>query len=125
MSGKQVKLFLIDGTPGGLTKAEITNWTGHVLAGPRSDLAQLLGREEARRTGVYLLLGEGDGIGEGRATSVRPTTSPPGCATTRRTRTSGTALSSSRARTPTSPRRMCATWRPRSSRSQRPPSGWR
>ena len=28
MSGKQIKLFLIDGTPGGLTTAEITNWTG-------------------------------------------------------------------------------------------------
>lgn len=66
MSGKQVKLFLVEGTPGGLTTAEITNWTGHVLAGPRSDLAQVLGREEARRTGVYLLLGEGDGVGEGR-----------------------------------------------------------
>lgn len=66
MSGKQVKLFLVDGTPGGLTTAEITNWTGHVLAGPRSDLARLLGRDEARRTGVYLLLGEGDGVGEGR-----------------------------------------------------------
>ncbi len=66
MSGKQVKLFLVDGTPGGLTTAEITNWTGHVLAGPRSDLAQVLGRDEARRTGVYLLLGEGDDLGEGQ-----------------------------------------------------------
>jgi hypothetical protein len=28
MSGKQIKLFLIDGTPGALTTAEITNWTG-------------------------------------------------------------------------------------------------
>lgn len=66
MSGKQVKLFLVDGTPGGMTTAEITNWTGHVLAGPRSDLAQVLAREETRRTGVYLLLGDGDGLGEGQ-----------------------------------------------------------
>lgn len=58
MNGKQVKLFLIDGTPGGLTTAEITNWTGHVLSARRSDLADLLRREEAERTGVYLLLGE-------------------------------------------------------------------
>uniref|UniRef100_UPI003D8A17D7 GIY-YIG nuclease family protein n=1 Tax=Gordonia sp. B7-2 TaxID=3420932 RepID=UPI003D8A17D7 len=58
MSGKQIKLFLIDGTPGGLTTAEITNWTGHVLAAGRSDLADLLGRDEAQRTGVYFLLGE-------------------------------------------------------------------
>jgi hypothetical protein len=58
MSGKQIKLFLIDGTPGGLTTAEITNWTGHVLSAGRSDLADLLKRDEAQRTGAYLLLGD-------------------------------------------------------------------
>lgn len=58
MNGKQVKLFLVDGTPGGLTTAEITNWTGHVVSARRSDLADLLKREEAERTGVYLLLGD-------------------------------------------------------------------
>lgn len=58
MSGKQIKLFLADGTPGGLTTAEITNWTGHVLSARRSDLAELLKRDEAQRTGAYLLLGE-------------------------------------------------------------------
>jgi hypothetical protein len=58
MSGKQIKLFLIDGTPGGLTTAEITNWTGHVLSARRSDLADLLAREEAQHTGAYLLLGD-------------------------------------------------------------------
>lgn len=58
MSGKQIKLFLADGTPGGLTTAEITNWTGHVLSARRSDLADLLKRDEAQRTGVYLLLGD-------------------------------------------------------------------
>lgn len=58
MSGKQVKLFLVDGSPGGLSTAEITNWTGHILTAPRSDLAELLGRAEAARTGVYLLLGD-------------------------------------------------------------------
>lgn len=52
MNGKQVKLFLVDGTPGGPTTAEITNWTGHVLSARRSDLADLLKREEAQRTGV-------------------------------------------------------------------------
>jgi hypothetical protein len=58
VSGKQIKLFLVDGTPGGLTTAEITNWTGHVLSARRSDLADLLKRDEAQRTGVYFLLGE-------------------------------------------------------------------
>lgn len=58
MSGKQIKLFLVDGTPGGLTTSEITNWTGHVLSAQRSDLADLLRRDETQRTGVYLLLGD-------------------------------------------------------------------
>jgi len=58
VSGKQIKVFLVDGTPGGLTTAEITNWTGHVLSARRSDLADLLIRDEAQRTGVYLLLGD-------------------------------------------------------------------
>lgn len=58
MTGKQVKLFLVDGMPGGLTTAEITNWTGQVLLGPRSDLGALLGRDETAKTGVYLLLGD-------------------------------------------------------------------
>ena len=61
MAGKQVKLFLVDGTPGGLTTAEITNWTGHVLTARRSDLGELLRRDEARRTSVYLLLGSDEG----------------------------------------------------------------
>lgn len=36
--GKSVRMFLADGTPGGLITAEIMNWTGHVIAAPRSDL---------------------------------------------------------------------------------------
>jgi hypothetical protein len=49
---------LADGTPGGLLTAEIMNWTGHVVAAPRSDLAALLKRPEATRTGIYILLGD-------------------------------------------------------------------
>ena len=67
MTGKQIKLFLVDGTPGGLTTAEITNWTGHVLSASRSDIADLLSREEAQHTGAYLLLGDDeDAIGNTR-----------------------------------------------------------
>jgi hypothetical protein len=67
VSGKQIKLFLVDGAAGGLTTAEITNWTGHVLSARRSDLAELLRREEAQRTGVYLLLGDDESaLGETR-----------------------------------------------------------
>lgn len=56
--GKSVRLFLADGTPGGLVTAEIMNWTGHVTAAPRSDLADLVSRPEVARTGIYLLLGD-------------------------------------------------------------------
>ena len=57
-TGKSVRLFLADGTPGGLLTAEIMNWTGHVVAAPRSDLAALLRRPEVARTGIYILLGD-------------------------------------------------------------------
>lgn len=57
-NGKQIRVYLVDGTPGGLLTAEIMNWTGHIVAAPRSDIADLLSREEVRRTGVYLLLGD-------------------------------------------------------------------
>jgi hypothetical protein len=61
-------MFLADGTPGGLVTAEIMNWTGHVMAAPRSELRELLNREEAKRTGLYILLGEDpDALGERRA----------------------------------------------------------
>lgn len=57
-AGRSVRLFLVDGTPGGLLTAEIMNWTGHVVAAPRSELAALLQRPETGRTGIYILLGE-------------------------------------------------------------------
>ena len=57
-NGKSVRLFLADGTPGGLLTAEIMNWTGHIIAAPRSDLGALLKRPEASRTGIYILVGD-------------------------------------------------------------------
>ncbi|QGU04697.1 GIY-YIG nuclease family protein [Corynebacterium comes] len=71
MNGRQVRLFLVDGTVGGLMTAEILNWTGHMLRARRKDLGRIKGREEAQRTGVYVLFGtdeEGEPaayIGEG------------------------------------------------------------
>lgn len=56
--GRSIRLYLADGSPGGPLTAEIMNWTGHVVAAPRSDLASLLRRPEASRTGVYLLVGD-------------------------------------------------------------------
>ena len=60
MTGKHIEVFLVDGTPGGITTAEIAGWTGHVLAGPRPDLASILKRNEVKRNGAYLLLGGDD-----------------------------------------------------------------
>lgn len=55
--GRSIRLFLVDGAPNGLLTAEIMNWTGHVLTGPRSKLAELVQRPECVRTGVYFLVG--------------------------------------------------------------------
>lgn len=55
--GRTLKLFLVDGVPKGLLTAEIMNWTGHVITGPRSRLDELIRRPEAKRTGVYFLVG--------------------------------------------------------------------
>ncbi|MBK1650552.1 hypothetical protein CKO36_18810 [Rhabdochromatium marinum] len=53
--GRSVQLFLVDGKSTGLITAEIMNWTGHVLTGPRTELPKFLARPEVGRTGVYLL----------------------------------------------------------------------
>ncbi|MFC6715102.1 GIY-YIG nuclease family protein [Branchiibius cervicis] len=66
-AGKQVRLFLVDGTAGGLITAEIMNWTGHVLKGTRDKLAVIRSRPEAQRTGVYILLGEDEQTGDATA----------------------------------------------------------
>lgn len=55
--GRSIRLFLADGTPHGLIITEIINWTGKVLSVPRGRMTDLLARPEARRTGLYLLLG--------------------------------------------------------------------
>lgn len=55
--GRSIRLFLVDGTSSGLLTAEIMNWTGHVLTGPRSKLSELVQRPECSRTGIYFLVG--------------------------------------------------------------------
>ena len=58
MSGKSIRLFLVDGTPSGLLVAEVSNWTGKVLVAPRTELSDLARRDDARSTGIYMLVGE-------------------------------------------------------------------
>ena len=55
--GRSIRLFLVDGSPNGLLTAEIMNWTGHVLTGPRTKLSELVQRPECGRTGIYFLVG--------------------------------------------------------------------
>jgi hypothetical protein len=57
VSGRTVKIFLVDGIPSGLITAEIMNWTGIFVVAPRSQLADLALRDEVKRTGVYFLTG--------------------------------------------------------------------
>jgi Domain of unknown function (DUF4357) len=55
--GRQIKLFLVDGSPAGIITAEVVNWTGKALSAPRARLGELIRREEAERTGIYMLIG--------------------------------------------------------------------
>ena len=52
-----VKIFLVQGDSASLRTAEISNWTGKAVAGPRSELDEIVGREEALKPGVYFLIG--------------------------------------------------------------------
>ena len=52
-----VKIFLAQGEPDSVRTAEISNWTGKAVAGPRSQLELILQRDEATKPGVYFLTG--------------------------------------------------------------------
>jgi hypothetical protein len=52
-----IKLFLPHGDAKSLRTAEISNWSGKAVAAPRTELEELLTREELDRAGVYILIG--------------------------------------------------------------------
>src|SRR5450756_45572 len=52
-----IKLFLPRGDAKSLRTAEISNWTGKAVAAPRTELDDLLAREELEKAGVYILIG--------------------------------------------------------------------
>lgn len=58
MSGRSIRIFLVDGTATGIMTTEIMNWTGKVIVSPRSQLVSLTQRSETKRTGIYVLVGE-------------------------------------------------------------------
>ena len=52
-----LKIFLVYGDPKRLRTAELSNWTGKAVSGPRSEFDKLLAREESLSSGVYFLTG--------------------------------------------------------------------
>ena len=57
MTSATIKLFLPRGDAKSLRTAEISNWTGKAIAAPRTELEELLAREELEKAGVYILIG--------------------------------------------------------------------
>jgi hypothetical protein len=57
MPSATIKLFLPRGDAKSLRTAEISNWTGKAIAAPRTELDELLLREELDKAGVYILTG--------------------------------------------------------------------
>lgn len=57
MQPATIKLFLVHGSPNGLRTAELSNWSGKAIAAPRTEISDLLKREELSSPGFYLLTG--------------------------------------------------------------------
>ena len=57
MPSAPIKIFLVNGNPKQLRTAELSNWTGKAVAGPRSEFEGIIAREESISTGVYFLTG--------------------------------------------------------------------
>lgn len=76
MPSATIKLFLVHGDAKRLRTAELSNWTGKAVAGPRSELDGVLARDEAAKPGVYFLMGTDAEFGKsavyvGEAESIR------------------------------------------------------
>jgi hypothetical protein len=76
MATATIKMYLAHGDPKRLRTAELSNWTGKAVAGPRSEFADVLAREESERSGIYLLTGTDPETGNpaiyiGEAESIR------------------------------------------------------
>ncbi|MBI5861787.1 MAG: GIY-YIG nuclease family protein [Rhodocyclales bacterium] len=57
MTSATIKLFLLQGDAKRLRVGEVSNWTGKALAAPRTELDDLLLREETGSAGIYFLFG--------------------------------------------------------------------
>ncbi len=57
MASATIRIFLVHGDPKRLRTAELSNWTGKAVAGPRSEFEEVVRREEGNNSGIYLLSG--------------------------------------------------------------------
>jgi Domain of unknown function (DUF4357) len=57
MQTATLKIFLAYGDPKRLRTAELSNWTGKAVSGPRSEFDKVLARDESLSPGVYFLTG--------------------------------------------------------------------
>ncbi len=57
MTGRSIRIYLVDGDASGLLTAEVMNWSGKFVVAPRTMLKELALREEVSWTGVYVLSG--------------------------------------------------------------------
>src|SRR3989454_3108412 len=57
MTSATIRLFLPRGDAKSLRTGEISNWTGKAIAAPRTELDDLLQREELDKAGIYILTG--------------------------------------------------------------------
>ncbi|TWI83275.1 uncharacterized protein DUF4357 [Lacibacter cauensis] len=62
--GKTIRLFLSEGTPNGLTTAELSNWTGLGIKVPRIKVKDSSKRPEFQKPGIYILLGKDEANNE-------------------------------------------------------------
>jgi hypothetical protein len=76
MPSATIKIFLVHGEPKRLRTAELSNWTGKAIAGPRSEFDTVLARDESHSSGIYFLTGNDPETGKsavyiGEAESIR------------------------------------------------------
>lgn len=64
MRGKNINMFLMDGTPTGRIKCTIANWTGVAYKIPRTELERCKNRDDLKQSGVYFLFGESTATGK-------------------------------------------------------------
>lgn len=57
MQSATIKIFLVQGSPSGLRTAELSNWSGKAVAAPRTQITEILKRDEISSSGIYLLTG--------------------------------------------------------------------